>query len=74
MWKNVEDQCKALYDYRFINANDPVDRRTLIRLIAEEFPNYSRMRISYAVDQCLKTNSETLRPTTFVSAVKTYLM
>lgn len=73
MWKNVEDQCKALYEYQFINTNSAVERKTLIKLIAEEFPNYTRMRIAHAVDQCLKTDTQPMRPNTFVNTVKSYL-
>ena len=73
MWKNVEDQCRVLYEFHHINGNNPVERKKLIRLIADEFPDYSRMRIAYAVDQCLKIDSQPMPPNTFVNTVKNYL-
>lgn len=73
MWKNVEDQCRMLYEYHHINGHNPLERKRLIGLIAEEFPNYTRMRIAHAVDQCLKTDSQPMRPNTFINTVKSYL-
>lgn len=73
MWKNVEEQCKELYDNQAINANDPRQRKNLIRLIADEFPSYTRLRIAYAVDEYLKTTPKVLHANTFVSFVKSYI-
>lgn len=73
MWKNVEEQCKELYDNQAINATDPRQRKNLIRLIADEFPNCARMRITYAVDEYLKTTPKVLHTNTFVSFVKSYI-
>ncbi len=73
MWKNVENNCKALYEYQFIDGNKPTERKKLIGLIAEEFPEYPRMRIAHAVDQCIKTVTGPMSATTFLSFVKGYL-
>lgn len=73
MWKNVEEQCRVLYEFHHINGNDPVERKKLIRLIADEFPDYSRMRIAYAVDEYLKTTPKVLQANAFVSFVKSYI-
>lgn len=73
MWKNVENNCKALYEYQFINGSNPTARKVLIGLIADEFPEYPRMRIAHAVDRCLSTFKEPMSATTFMSRVKSYL-
>jgi hypothetical protein len=53
-WNNVETQCKMVYDKPFINAEKPLDRKFIIHIISEEFPDFSRTRIAATVDRCLK--------------------
>lgn len=72
-WSNVEYNCKALYEYHFINGNNPKERKVLINIIAEEFPDYPRMRIAFAVDKCIATISEPMSPNTFLTFIKGYL-
>lgn len=73
-WSKVEHNCKALYQYQFINGNNPAERKILINLIATEFPDYSRIRIAYAVDRCLSTITEPMTPITFLTFVKGYIL
>ena len=72
-WINVEYNCKALYQYQFINGNNPVERKTLIKLIADEFPDYPRMRIAYAVDRCITNTTGPITPNAFLTFVQSYL-
>lgn len=72
-WNNVEHNCKALYEFQFINGKNPMERKVLIQLIADEFPDYPRIRIAFAVDRCISINSEPMSPATFLSFVKGYL-
>lgn len=72
-WNNVEYNCKALYEYQFINGKDPVERKVLIKLIADEFPDYPRIRIAFAVDRCISAITEPMSPNTFLNFVKGYL-
>lgn len=72
-WSQVENNCKAIYQYQFINGKDPVERKIMIKLIADEFPDYSRVRIAFAVDRCIKSISEPMSPNTFLAFVKSYL-
>lgn len=72
-WNNVEQNCKALYEYQFINGKNPIERKVLIQLIADEFPDYSRMRIAFAVDRCITVIAEPMTPTTFLTFVQGYL-
>lgn len=73
-WDNVEHKCRALYQYQFINGNDSTERKMLIKLIADEFPDYPRMRIAFAVDRCITTISAPMTPNTFLTFVKGYLL
>ena len=73
-WNKVADNCKALYEYQFIKGNDPVERKLLIKIIADEFPDYSRIRIAFAVDKCITTIQEPMTPNTFLTFVQSYLV
>ncbi len=53
-WTKVESQCKMVYDKPFINAEKPLDRKFIIHIISEEFPDFPRIRIAATVDRCLK--------------------
>ena len=53
-WTKVESQCKMVYDTPFINPEKPTDRKFIIHIISEEFPDFPRVRIAATVDRCLK--------------------
>jgi len=53
-WTKVESQCKMVYDTPFINVEKPLDRKFIIHIISEEFPDFPRVRIAATVDRCLK--------------------
>ena len=53
-WTKVESQCKMVYDTLFINVEKPLDRKFIIHIISEEFPDFPRVRIAATVDRCLK--------------------
>jgi hypothetical protein len=53
-WTNVENQCKMIYEKPFINNEKPHERKFIIQIIADEFPDFSRVRIASAVDRCFK--------------------
>ncbi len=72
-WNNVEINCKALYEYQFINGNRPTERKVLIQVIADEFPELPRVRIAYAVDRCITTVAAPMKPSTFLTFVQSYL-
>lgn len=72
-WNKVENNCKAIYEYHFIKATIPTERKMLIHIIANEFPEIPRIRIAYAVDRCINEITEHLTPNIFVTFVKGYL-
>jgi hypothetical protein len=43
-----------VYETPFINVGKPLDRKFIIQIIAEEFPDLPRIRIAATVDRCLK--------------------
>lgn len=72
-WNVVEQKCKAIYLTQLINGKDPLERKMMIKLIADEFPEYPRMRIAFAVDRCINSNQGPMTPNTFLTFVQSYL-
>lgn len=72
-WTNVEHNCKILYYSQYINGSNPMERKVLIRLIADEFPEFSRMKIAFAVDRCINDINAPMSPNTFLTFVQGYL-
>lgn len=72
-WKNVETQCKMVYDKPFINVEKPLDRKFIIQIIADEFPSYSRTRIAASVDKCLKIFPTPVDRQKLIQFVQTYM-
>ncbi|UPT70252.1 MAG: hypothetical protein M0D53_14285 [Flavobacterium sp. JAD_PAG50586_2] len=72
-WNSVEQKCKAIYLTQLINGKDPLERKMMISLIAEEFPEFPRMRIAFAVDRCINSNQGLMSPNAFLTFVQSYL-
>lgn len=72
-WNKVENNCRAIFEYQFINGKKPKERRVLIQVIANEFPELPRVRIAYAVDRCITTVASPMSPATFLTFVQSYL-
>ena len=72
-WNNVENNCKSLYENQYINGEKPTERKILIQVIAEQFPDLPRMRIAFAVDRCINTVATPMSPSTFLTFVQSYL-
>ena len=53
-WKKVEENCKAVYESEFISVEKPLERKYIISLISEEFPEIPRIRIAATVDRGVK--------------------
>ena len=71
-WTTVESKCKVIYEYQLINGNNPMERKIMIQLIADEFPEFSRLKIAFAVDKCINSFSEPLSPNAFLTFVQRY--
>ena len=72
-WNVVEQNCKAIYLTQLINGKDPMERKMMIHLIAEEFPEVPRMRIAFAVDRCITSHQGLISPNAFLTFVQGYL-
>lgn len=72
-WNNVDNQCKIMYGDQFANNPKPVERKFIISTIAEEFPQYPRVRIAVAVDQCFKINTTPINRRTVLTFLQSSL-
>ena len=72
-WKNLKKKCKQVYHTQFINAADAVERRMIINLISDEFPDVPRLRIIHAVDKCISASEQRVAPVEFLYRVQNYM-
>ena len=72
-WRTLKNNCKEVYQYESIRGKNPVERKIIIQLISDEFPEFSRMKIADAVDRCISTNTEPISPNAFLTHVQGYL-
>ena len=72
-WENVHYKHLERYESNFIVFKEPLERKFLIRIIAEEFPDLSRMRIAAIVDQCVRVLPSPILRVSFLSMVQGYL-
>lgn len=72
-WKNLENKCKQIYHTQFINAADAVERKMIINLISDEFPDVPRLRIIHAVDKCISASEQRVAPVKFLNRVQNYM-
>ena len=66
-WINVENRCKELYDDYLTNGKKPIERKAIVRVIADEFPEIPRLRVGAAVDRCVLMCQEPINSTVFVT-------
>ena len=72
-WQNLKNNCKELIEARFITGRNKFDRKLLIELIASEYPDFPRCKITNAVDEYLKTMHTPITSYNFVNFVQRYL-
>lgn len=72
-WKTLEMKCKQIYHTQFINVTDLAERKMIIKLIAEEFPDVPRLRIIHAVDKCIHASEHRVPPIAFLNKVQGYM-
>lgn len=53
-WVNVEAQVRFNFGYDYFHHLHPLQRKKIIRIIAEEYPEMHRLRIAAIVDKTLK--------------------
>jgi len=72
-WKSLENKCKQIYNTQFINVSDLAERKLIISLIADEFPDVPRLRIIHAVDKCISASEQRVAPVAFLNKVQRYM-
>lgn len=56
-WNNVDTRLRIVYGDQFAKSLNPLERKFIIGTIAEEFPQFSRLKIAAIVDQCININT-----------------
>ncbi|MGL2966317.1 hypothetical protein [Flavobacterium sp. XGLA_31] len=72
-WNNVENKCKEMYQIQLANGVRQPDRRFVIQAIAEEFPQYPRLRIAATVDRCLAMEEQPIETRRFLGFMQSFL-
>ena len=72
-WNKVEQQCKAIYESEFISVANPIERKYIISLISDEFPEISRIRIAATVDRGTKHFQNPINRNAFLRFVQNSL-
>jgi hypothetical protein len=72
-WKNIEEQCNTIYESKFIHIDKPIERKIMIQLIAEEFPEIPRMRIAATVDRSINHLQNPISRSAFIYFMQTSL-
>jgi hypothetical protein len=72
-WKKVEKNFKGFDDTEFINIAKPTERKFIIHVIAEEYPEISRVRIAAMVDRSVKQLQSPVKWNAFIRFMQTNL-
>lgn len=72
-WKTLEMKCKQIYHTQYINVSDLAERKMIIKLIAEEFPDVPRLKICHAVDKTISNVEQRVPPLEFINRVQLYM-
>jgi hypothetical protein len=72
-WNNVDHSYKMMYGEQFVNFPKPIERKFIIGAIAEEFPEYTRVRIASTVDKCFALNAVPVSRKKFMSFLQSVL-
>lgn len=72
-WKKLEGKFKSIYQTQFINVSDLAERKMIISLISDEFPDVPRLRIIHAVDKCIHASEHRVPPVAFLYKVQLYM-
>ena len=72
-WKNVEKRCRKLHENHKVNCKIPNERSVIVKLIADEFPYLSQMRICEAVDLSTKKCAQPVNSNVFITYVQELL-
>jgi hypothetical protein len=72
-WVVINTKIKIEYEDKTINLTNLKERKFMIAIISEEFPNYTRINIASAVDSSIKNLDHPIEKKTFINYLKSYL-
>jgi len=72
-WVVIDKKIKIVYENKPINLTNPKERKFMIAIISEEFPNYTRINIASAVDSSIKNLGHPIEKNSFLDYLKGYL-
>ena len=72
-WKKVEQICKGFEESEFISLSKPEERKFIIHVIAEEYPEISRVRIASTLDRSIKHLPNPINRGAFIRFMQTSL-
>jgi len=72
-WKKVEQYCKGFEESEFISIAKPEERKFIIQVIAEEYPEIPRIRIAATLDRGVKHFQTPINRNAFIRFMQTSL-
>ncbi|HPW98410.1 MAG TPA: hypothetical protein PK218_07610 [Flavobacterium sp.] len=72
-WNTLRNNCSQLIDSYLFKESKPLNRKLLIQLTADEFPEIPRLRIAFAVDKYLESQPQPITSSGFVHYMQHYL-
>jgi hypothetical protein len=72
-WKLIEAKLKVIYEDQQVTYKKRKERKKLIALFADEFPEVSRVRIASAIDYARDNGSISANRLTYLNFMKGYL-
>ncbi len=72
-WNRIENKCKEAYDIQLANGLKTASRKFVIQTIADEFPDYPRLRIAATVDRCFELEQQPIETHKFLTFMQSFL-
>lgn len=72
-WNNLKYNCSILFEEKAITGSRIGDRKALIYLVTDEFPEYPRLHVAYIIDKYLSTKPHRITSNGFVDFLKEYI-
>jgi hypothetical protein len=66
-WIVINTKIKIEYEDQPINLTNPKERKFMIAIISDEFPNYTRLNIASAIDSSIKNLDHPIEKKPFIS-------
>lgn len=73
-WNTIRYNCNALFANSFENGQTTIDRKQLIKIVTDEFPEISQSQVIFVVNDYLNNTTESFSSTDFVSFLQEHLV